>query len=127
MATIFDKILSGEIPCHRVWEDDEHLAFLDISPRVPGHTLVIPKRPTDYLFDLDDAATAKLWIAAKTVATVLKQRLECGRVCVSVVGWEVRHVHVHLLPTNSMAEVGLGPIDQRAVLSLAEMGQRLAP
>ncbi|QDU83572.1 HIT-like protein [Planctomycetes bacterium Pla163] len=127
MATIFDKILSGEIPCHRVWEDDEHLAFLDIQPRVPGHTLVIPKRPTDYLFDLDDASTAKLWIATKKVATLLKERLDCGRVCVSVVGWEVRHVHVHLFPTNSIADVGLGPIDQAAVAGLTEMGRRLAP
>lgn len=126
MATIFDKILSGEIPCHRVWEDDEHLAFLDIQPRVPGHTLVIPKQPVDYLFDLDDDATAKLWIASKRVASKLKERLDCGRVCVSVVGWEVAHCHVHLLPTNSMSQVHLGPVDRAAADNLAEMAARLA-
>lgn len=126
MATIFDKILSGEIPCHRVWEDDEHLAFLDIQPRVPGHTLVVPKQPIDYLFDMDDAATAKLWIAAKRVATKLKERLGCGRVCVMVVGWEVAHCHIHLMPTDSMADVHLGPVDREAADGLAAMAERLA-
>lgn len=125
MATIFDKILSGEIPCHRVWEDEEHLAFLDIQPRVPGHTLVIPKQPIDYLFDLDDEATAKLWVASKRVAQKLKERLGCARVCVSVVGFEVAHCHVHLMPTDSMAQVHLGPVDRAAVEGLAEMAERL--
>ncbi|MEZ5978585.1 MAG: HIT family protein [Planctomycetota bacterium] len=126
MPTIFDKILSGEIPCHKVWEDDRHLAFLDIFPRTEGHTLVIPKRPIDYLFDMDDEAYSALWLASKTVAEKLKRTLDCGRVCVSVIGWEVRHCHVHLFPTNGMADVHLGPVDGAAKARLAETAARLA-
>jgi histidine triad (HIT) family protein len=126
MPTIFDKIIAGDIPCHRVWEDAEHLAFLDVRPRVPGHTLVIPKKPSDYLFDLDDAAMAKLWSAAKKVAAKLKRELPCERVCVMVIGWEVRHVHIHLLPTNAISDIGMPPVDERAVAGLAELGKRLA-
>lgn len=104
MASIFSRIVAGEIPCHKVWEDDHHLAFLDINPWVEGHTLVIPKREQDYLFDMDDDAYAQLHLAAKQVAALLKAKLGCRRVCTMVIGYEVPHVHIHLLPTNHITE-----------------------
>ena len=104
MSSIFSKIVAGEIPCHKVWEDEDHLAFLDLRPAQPGHTLVIPKKESAYLFDLDAEEHAQLWTAARTVAKHLKERLGCQRVCCAVVGYEVPHVHIHLVPTNSIAE-----------------------
>ena len=104
MSSIFSRIVAGEIPCHKVWEDDGHLAFLDIHPVQPGHTLVIPKREVDYLFDLSGAEHAALWAAAHAVARRLKEVLGCARVCIAVLGYEVPHAHIHLIPTNSLAE-----------------------
>ncbi|MCA8910427.1 MAG: HIT family protein [Planctomycetes bacterium] len=104
MATIFSKIVAGEIPSHKVWEDDKHFAFLDINPWVEGHTLVIPKAEHDYLFDMDDDAYAALHLAAKKVASLLKEKLGCARVCTVVMGYEVPHVHIHLLPTNTISD-----------------------
>lgn len=104
MSSIFTRILEGEIPCHKVWEDDAHFAFLDIRPVTPGHTLVVPKREVDYLFDLDESAHAALWAAAHGVARRLKEKLDCERVCVAVMGWEVPHVHIHLIPTNAASD-----------------------
>ncbi len=101
MPSIFSKIIAGQIPALKVWEDDKHFAFLDINPWVPGRTLVVPKREADYLFDLKADEHAALWAAAQKVAQTLKSRLKCARVCVSVMGWEVPHAHIHLLPTNS--------------------------
>jgi histidine triad (HIT) family protein len=104
MASIFSRIVAGEIPCHKVWEDQQHLAFLDINPWVEGHTLVIPKVEHDYLFDMSDDAYARLHLAAKKVANLLKDKLGCKRVCTMVIGYEVPHVHIHLLPTNHITE-----------------------
>jgi len=105
MPSIFSRIVSGEIPCHKVWEDKDHLAFLDIRPVVPGHTLVIPKREVDYLFDLPEAEYAALWKAAHGVARHLKEKLKVARVCVTVIGFEVPHAHIHLMPANSIAAI----------------------
>ncbi|HSP80611.1 MAG TPA: HIT family protein [Myxococcaceae bacterium] len=102
---IFAKIVRGEIPCHKVWEDDRHLAFLDIRPIRPGHTLVIPKADGDYLFDLEPEAYGALMQAVRTVARLLKERTGCQRVVEVVLGYEVPHAHVHLIPSNSMAEL----------------------
>jgi len=126
MPTIFERIVAGQIPCHKVWEDDAHLAFLDINPRVPGHTLVIPKRATDYLFDLGPSEMAALWEAARVVAEKLKTRLGCARVCVWVYGFEVPHVHVHLIPMNTLGDVPLPPVDEQAKAGVSEMAKRLA-
>jgi histidine triad (HIT) family protein len=104
MATIFSKIVAGEIPCHKVWEDEHHLAFLDINPWCEGHTLVIPKAEHEYLFDMPEDAYTALHLAARTVAGRLKQKLGCARVCTMVVGYEVPHVHIHLFPTNAMSD-----------------------
>ena len=104
MPSIFSKIVVGEIPCHKVWEDDKHLAFLDINPWTYGHTLVIPKAEYDYLFDMPSADYAALHTAAQKVAQLLKDKLGCKRVCSMVVGYEVPHVHIHLLPTDQMSD-----------------------
>ncbi len=100
MGTIFTSIIEGEIPCHRVWEDDHHLAFLDIRPLQPGHCLVIPKREVSYLFDMSESEYSALWNAVRTVEKKLRLATGCSRVVISVVGWEVPHVHVHLIPTD---------------------------
>jgi len=104
MPSIFSRIVAGEIPCHKVWEDNATLAFLDVRPVVVGHTLVIPKREVDYLFDLGEDEYASLWRAAHVVARRLKQRLGCERVCVAVLGFEVPHAHIHLIPAQRMSD-----------------------
>ena len=103
MSSVFTSIIAGEIPCHRVWEDDQHLAFLDINPIRPGHCLVIPKREISYIFDMEETEYTALWNAVRTVEKKIRNATGCQRVVVSVVGWEVPHVHVHLIPTDEMA------------------------
>jgi len=98
MSSIFTKIVNGEIPCHKVAETDLHLAFLDINPTAKGHTLVIPKKEVDYLFDLSDEDLSTLFAFAKRVAKALEKAIPCKRVGVSVIGTEVPHAHVHLVP-----------------------------
>jgi histidine triad (HIT) family protein len=104
MASVFTKIIRGEIPGHRVYEDEAHYAFLDIHPIQPGHTLLVPKREVDYLFDLQPEELAALFRAAQTVAQALKRVTACARVVVTVVGYEVPHAHVHLIPTNRLGD-----------------------
>lgn len=104
MASIFSRIVSGEIPSHKIAENDEFLAFLDAFPIAKGHTLVIPKKEIDYLFDLDDDTYTRLFLFAKSIVPALEKTVACLRVGVSVIGLEVPHAHVHLLPLNSMAD-----------------------
>lgn len=102
--TLFTKIINGEIPSYKVVEDDRFYAFLDINPLQKGHTLVVPKLPepeADYIFDLDDKTLADMMVFAKRVAVGIKQATDCKRVGVAVLGMEVNHVHVHLVPMNS--------------------------
>ena len=103
MPTIFSSIVAGEIPCHKVWEDENHLAFLDINPIQPGHCLVIPKREISYIFDMEEDEYTALWDAVRTVEKKIRTATSCERVVVTVVGWEVPHVHVHLIPTDEIA------------------------
>lgn len=105
MATIFTKIVQGEIPCHKIAEDDKYLAFLDISPLAKGHTLVIPKQEVDYIFDLEDDVLAGLNVFAKKVAKAIDRSVECKRVGVAVIGLEVPHTHIHLIPINNIGDV----------------------
>ena len=105
MAGIFSKIVSGEIPCYRVAEDEHYLAFLDIFPLTQGHVLVIPKAETDYLFDLDDESYSGLMLFTKRVAIALKKAIPCKKVGVAVLGLEVPHAHVHLVPLNSESDI----------------------
>jgi len=125
MPTIFERIASGEIPCHKVWEDDDHMAFLDVNPRVECHTLVIPKRAADEIFAMQEAEYLRLWSAARTVATLLREKTGCERVVTVIVGYEVPHVHIHLLPTNSLADFPFPPVDQVAQGRLAETARKL--
>ena len=103
--TIFAKIVAGEIPCHKIWEDDNHLAFLDIRPINKGHTLVIPKKGHDYIYDISAQEIQDLWAAVHKVANLLKSKIECKRVVTMVLGYEVHHTHVHLIPTLSERDV----------------------
>ena len=105
MPSIFTRIINREIPGHIVAEDDQYIAFLDINPLMMGHTLVIPKKEVDYIFDLDDATLAGLNVFAKKVAHAIQKVVPCNRIGVSVIGLEVPHAHVHLIPMNSMGDV----------------------
>ncbi|MFL5751960.1 MAG: HIT family protein [Bacteroidia bacterium] len=104
MASIFARIASGEIPCYKVAENDKYLAFLDVNPLTEGHTLVIPKREVDYLFDLDDETYSGLMDFAKEVAIALKRAVPCKRISVVVLGFEVPHAHIHLIPSNNESD-----------------------
>lgn len=104
-ASIFTKIVNGEIPAYKVAEDDRYLAFLDVFPTAKGHTLVIPKQQIDYIFDLDDELYLGLMAFSKKVASAIEKAVPCKRIGVSVVGLEVPHAHVHLIPINSMQDM----------------------
>lgn len=105
MATIFSRIIAGEIPCYKVAENEKFFAFLDINPLKEGHTLVVPKQETDYIFDLDDALLGEMMIFAKQVAAKIKREIECNRVAVVVLGLEVPHAHIHLIPISAESDV----------------------
>lgn len=105
MATIFSRIIAGEIPSYKVAEDDNYYAFLDINPLTKGHTLVVPKKEVDYLFDLDDETLAGMILFAKKVAARIKREITCARVAVVVLGMEVPHAHIHLIPIQSENDV----------------------
>lgn len=105
MATIFTEIVNGTIPCHKIAEDDRFFAFLDISPLAKGHTLVIPKQEVDYIFDLEDTLLADLNIFAKKIAKAVEKAVPCERIGVAVIGLEVPHTHIHLVPINSIGDL----------------------
>lgn len=105
MATIFSRIVAGEIPCHKIAETDDYLAFLDVRPQAKGHTLCIPKQETDYIFDLPDEHLAGLMLFAKKVAKALEAVVPCARIGIAVIGLEVPHAHVHLIPIQSMDDM----------------------
>lgn len=105
MATIFSKIISGEIPCYKISENDEFLAFLDISPLRGGHTLVVPKKETDYIFDVPDDALGRMMVFAKSVAKKIEKVVSCERIGVCVIGLEVPHAHIHLIPMDSVHDM----------------------
>lgn len=105
MATIFSRIAAGEIPSYKVAEDADHFAFLDINPVHPGHVLVIPRKETDYIFDLSDQELASLMLFAKRVAKAIKKAIPCKKVGITVIGLDVNHTHVHLVPMNSGADM----------------------
>ena len=120
------KIVRGEIPCHRVAESEDYLAFLDIRPLSTGHTLVIPKKEVDYFFDLDDDYLGRLMIFAKKVAKALEAVVPCERIGVSVVGLEVPHAHVHLIPINKVSDMSFErtPLDLSSE-ELADLAGRI--
>jgi histidine triad (HIT) family protein len=105
MASIFSKIVNGEIPCHKIAETEDYLAFLDAFPCAEGHTLVIPKKEIDYIFDLEDDLYLGLMAFAKSLAPAIKNAVPCKRIGVAVIGLEVPHAHVHLIPMNNMNDM----------------------
>ncbi len=121
MATIFSRIIAGEIPSYRIAEDDRFYAFLDIKPMQPGHTLVVTKQETDYLFDLDDALLADMMLFAKRVARSIEKAMACRRVGVMVIGLEVPHAHIHLIPIQQEGDMNLS--NPRLKLSADEFNE----
>jgi histidine triad (HIT) family protein len=119
MASIFTRIISGEIPCHKIAENESFIAFLDITPIAKGHTLVVPKREVDYYFDLTDEELFGIQIFAKQIANQIKKAVPCIRIGVAIIGLEVPHAHVHLVPLNTMKDIHFG--GERLKLSKAEM------
>lgn len=105
MSSIFTKIVNGEIPCYKIAEDDDYLAFLDVNPNAKGHTLCIPKAEIDKLFDLDEAHYLGLMLFSRKVAHAIGKTIPCDRVGISVIGLEVPHAHVHLIPINTMDDM----------------------
>lgn len=105
MPSIFSKIIASEIPCHKIAEDDRFLAFLDIFPLRKGHTLVVPKKEVDYLFDLEDDLLKEIMVFAKPVAAAIEKSFPCKRIGVTVIGLEVPHAHVHLIPIHSVTDM----------------------
>jgi histidine triad (HIT) family protein len=119
MATIFSKIISGEIPCYKVAENDDFLSFLDIQPLRKGHVLVIPKLEIDYIFDMDDEHLAKIMEFSKTVAHKIKAVFPCRKVGVTVIGLEVPHAHIHLIPINGIQDMNFA--QEKLVLDAEEL------
>jgi len=105
MASIFTKIINGEIPCYKIAEDDNYFAFLDINPLKAGHTLIVPKKETDYVFDLDDKQLSGLILFSKKIAVAIKTAIPCKRIGVAILGLEVPHAHIHLVPMDNMEDV----------------------
>ena len=124
MATLFTRIINGEIPCYKVAEDDRYFAFLDINPLTKGHTLVVPKVEDDYIFNLDDETYAGLMLFAKKVAQAQQLAIPCKRIGAAVLGMEVPHVHVHLVPMQSEGDMNFAK--QKLQLSPAEMAETAA-
>ena len=105
MQSVFLRIINGEIPSYKVAEDSKHLAFLDIAPLSKGHVLVVPKQQTDYLFDLEDDKYIDLWRFTKKVSTAIKKVIPCERIGVAVIGFEVPHAHIHLVPIDKLGDI----------------------
>ena len=105
MATVFTKIINGELPCHKIAETVDFIAFLDISPLAKGHTLVIPKKEIDYIFNMEDDLYKGLFLFAKSISKAIEKAVECKRIGIAVIGLEVPHVHIHLIPINNIGDI----------------------
>ena len=125
MASLFMRIINGEIPCHKILEDERYLAFLDIRPINPGHTLVIPKKEIDYLFDVDDELLGGLFIFAKKAARMIKKAVPCKKIGIMVAGLEVPHAHVHLVPINDLGEMTFAKAKTTPSEELVQMAERI--
>jgi histidine triad (HIT) family protein len=127
MASIFSKIINGEIPCYKVAENDEFLAFLDIMPLRLGHVLVIPKREIDYIFDIEDDELGRFMLFSKFVAQGIKQVVPCKKIGVTVIGLEVPHAHIHLVPIDSVADMNFAAENQQIPHeTLAELAHKIS-
>ena len=126
MATIFTRIINGEIPCNKVAETAEFIAFLDITPQAKGHTLVVPKKEIDYIFDHDDATLAGLIVFAKKVGLAIEKVVPCTRIGIAVIGLEVPHTHVHLIPMNSMKDMKFNNKYEMSAEQMRELAGEIA-
>lgn len=125
MASLFTKIINGEIPCHKILEDDRYLAFLDIRPINPGHALVVPKQEVDYLFDLDDESLQGAFVFAKKVAAKIEKVVSCKRIGLMVAGLEVPHAHIHLVPINAVSDLSFSNAKEATPEALAEIAAKI--
>lgn len=125
MSTLFSKIISGEIPSYKIYEDEQTYAFLTIRPHAKGHTLVVPKIEVDHWDDVPEDYFNHMWRTAQFVAKVMKEKLQCSRVCVMVVGFEVPHAHIHLIPSESMADLDIHKAYDATKEELEEMHAKL--
>ena len=126
MATLFTKIIAGEIPCHKILEDDRYLSFLDIRPINPGHTLVIPKKEVDYIFDIDDELLSGMLVFAKKVARAIEKAVPCARIGIMVAGLEVPHAHIHLIPFQAIGELTFARAKSADNADLARIAAEIA-
>lgn len=126
MASIFSRIVAGEIPCHKIAETDEFLAFLDVRPQAVGHTLCIPKIEVDYIYDLEDEVLARLMVFSKKVARAVEKVVPCKRIGVAVIGLEVPHAHVHLIPLNTMQDMSFKNSVKMEASEMADLAARIA-
>ncbi len=127
MTSIFSKIVAGEIPCYKIAETENCLAFLDVNPLVEGHVLVIPKKEIDYIFDLDEDVFCELHLLSKKVAKAIKKIIHCKRIGVAVIGLEVPHAHIHLVPLNTIGDINFSrPKMNISNAELEEVGARIA-
>lgn len=125
MASLFTRMIAGEIPCHKILEDEKYLAFLDIRPINPGHTLVIPKKEIDYIFDVEDNLLAGLMVFAKKVAKAIRKTVPCKRVGVMVAGIEVPHTHIHLIPINGIPDLNFANAKAASQEELAATAEKI--
>jgi len=125
MSSIFSRIVQGQIPCHKILENEEFLAFLDVKPINPGHTLVIPKKEVDYIFDLEDNLLGKLMIFSKKVAIMIKKEISCERIGIMVAGLEVPHTHVHLVPMNALGDLNFARAKPASNDELAKQAEKI--
>jgi len=121
MASVFSKIIAGEIPCHKIYEDENHLAFLDVMPLVRGHVLVVPKREIDYIFDFSEDEMAKMWKFALPVAKAIKKAITCKRIGTAVIGLEVPHAHIHLVPMHTANDLNF--TREKLIVSNVELAE----
>lgn len=126
MPTLFTRIINGEIPCYKIAEDDNFFAFLDIMPLAPGHVLVVPKKQIDYIFDVDDELLSGILPFAKKIAIAMEKVIPCERIGISVIGLEVPHAHVHLIPLRTMDDINFSrPKLKMSDKELAEIAEKI--
>ncbi len=125
MPTIFSKIINGEIPCHKILEDDNYLSFLDVRPVCDGHALVIPKREVDYIFDIPDDELSGLMVFSKKIAHAMKKAIVCKKIGVMVAGLEVAHAHVHLIPIESVSDLSFSNAKDVSVEHLSQVVEKI--
>ncbi|MFO8053485.1 MAG: HIT family protein [Candidatus Omnitrophota bacterium] len=125
MSTLFTKIINGEIPSHKILENDKFLSFLDIRPIKPGHTLVVPKQEVDYIFDLDNQTLSEILVFSKKTAKLIEKAVDCKRIGIMVAGLEVPHAHIHLVPITSLGDLNFANAKEATDDQLKNMAEKI--